>query len=46
MGLIQDFIKEPETFLGKYAVIVGDETEWDGRKPVNRALDSKKVQMS
>ncbi len=33
MGLIQDFTKEPETFLKKFAVIVGDETEWDGSKP-------------
>lgn len=37
VGLIQEFIKAPETFLGKYAVIVGDETEWDGKKPLGVA---------
>jgi hypothetical protein len=33
MGLIQDFMATPETFLSKYAVIVGDESQWDGKKP-------------
>jgi hypothetical protein len=33
MGLIQDFIGAPETFLANHAVIVGDEAEWDGKKP-------------
>jgi hypothetical protein len=30
MGLIQDFTAKPETFLADHAVIVGDETEWNG----------------